>query len=134
CGSIESIYHVLLRCSIATEVWEGLGLLIDSLTTVSLFNLILAMTDVAVRGWLLTVAWSLWLHRKLYVWKGTVTWQLAVISPAEADCSNSVCWTRPEREWIKCNIDATMNKVQGASSFAVVIRDHTGAFIRAVSD
>ncbi|MBA0822226.1 hypothetical protein Goarm_019040 [Gossypium armourianum] len=57
-----------------------------------------------------------------------------VNQPAEADYSNSVCWTRPEREWIKCNIDATMNKVQGASSFAVVIRDHTGAFIQAVSD
>ncbi|TYG65779.1 hypothetical protein ES288_D06G214100v1, partial [Gossypium darwinii] len=99
---------------------------------------------------ILTLAWCLWFHRNLFVWKQTDApvavivdqadrflneWQDAPTVFSRVQCvpsggSNSrVTWEKPADGWVKCSVDTVISSTS-SGSFAAIVRDHTGSFIR----
>ncbi|MFQ6668460.1 hypothetical protein Gotur_034103, partial [Gossypium turneri] len=97
-----------------------------------------------------TLAWCLWFHRNLFVWKQTDApvavivdqadrflkeWQDAPTVFSRVQCvssgrSNSrVTSEKPADGWVKCNVDTVISSTS-SGSFAAIVRDHTGSFIR----
>ncbi|TYH49326.1 hypothetical protein ES332_D10G128000v1 [Gossypium tomentosum] len=62
-------------------------------------------------------AWSVWLHRNLFFWKGVAN-------------SHQV---RPEGNTVKCNKDAAVSIPLNMSSFAAIGRNNAGTFVRGLS-
>lgn len=104
--------------------------------------------DILTAQCYITVLWSIWLHRNLFIWKGTAASPTHIIQTTDNFLRHRVegaegapnvvndfraSWSRPELGFLKCNVDAATFSDEGCTSFTTVLRDHGGQFIRGLS-
>ncbi|MBA0642891.1 hypothetical protein Goklo_027224, partial [Gossypium klotzschianum] len=117
CRKIVSLVDALLHYSKAVEIRQLAGLDFSNLTVLNLLVLLFDSMDCAMRNKLLMTLWSIWFARNMFCWKNESVAAAAVLSFGISHCKT----------------DATSFGVDQLTSFAAVVRDPNGVFVKGLT-
>ncbi|MBA0757616.1 hypothetical protein Gotri_020701 [Gossypium trilobum] len=137
-----------MSCSPTQAVWKQVGCMSLGSNLQHFLTTRINGIDIVTAQSYIIVLWSVWLHRNLFIWKGTAASPTHMIQTADNFLQHWVertegapnvvndfraSWSRPEQGFLKCNVDAATFSNAGCTSFTTVLRDHDGQFIRGLS-
>ncbi|KAF8408042.1 hypothetical protein HHK36_007182 [Tetracentron sinense] len=149
----ETILHVLKNCHYARQVWllSQLGLRSDATSADSLSSwveeIMKSHGEEGLSAFFM-IAWSIWKHRNEYIFSGVKMTPFNCVQRANkllADFHNANDRAAPEsisaaRSWLappgdlfKVNIDGALHLEDRSAGVGVVVRDHNGDLIAAMS-
>ncbi|XP_030964645.1 uncharacterized protein LOC115985893 [Quercus lobata] len=156
CGNFEeTTSHVLWHCHRAKEVWKEVGLDTDKVMDKCPEFIDLVWYARNVKQWteediglMVMTAWGIWTNRNevrhgknrkpaavLAKWTKSYLedYLMANHSTRPYKESTEVTWQLPKPPWFKANMDGAVFSQQKEAGVGVVIRDHFGAVVAAVS-
>ncbi|KAJ8747955.1 hypothetical protein K2173_001429 [Erythroxylum novogranatense] len=149
CGALETIDHVLIMCPHARHAWTSSGIALHSDFIKDCMLHWLRVGSLELRGRALTICWSLWFHWNLFCWQQQNSsphsivafaddylrdWKAAKLTFGKVQVAPNtpnfpIGWQKPPINWVKCNVNASVDKRRHQSSFGAILRDHQGTFM-----
>ena len=152
----ETIFHAIWDCPASRDVW-GASLRIFQKSTFPVSNFFLVGETMLDKGGLetfrvfLEIARRIWLRRNGWIYEGQFTHPNNIVHAAETavhdyvlatkdadqrgaeQVERPVMWLKPDRDWAKVNMDATIDKGSGRIGLGIILRDHGCNFLAAKS-
>lgn len=152
---IESIFHALVQCKIASACWKifdpGINTE-DNMEFPVWLETNMQGQSIKNKAKIITLCWSIWRARNDLVWKGkrgpvmrivAKAWEFlsqwvnaqsrSIVAPIThtAAGDGAVSWVKPQTDEVKITVDATIFANRGASGMGLIARNHNGQLLLA---
>ncbi|KAJ1413802.1 SGNH hydrolase superfamily [Sesbania bispinosa] len=151
-AGLENEFHIFFGCDHSIQCWQASGLWGDVERVASgsegfqetMMSLLKNLSTQKKRESVMLM-WALWKRKNVKVWDGVLNDTFETMCHARQvlgdwdrihNKSNpselqSMCWSPPQGDRLKCNCDASMFKELNSFGIGLCIRDEKGKFIRA---
>jgi hypothetical protein len=146
--------HMFMHCKFATDCWKASNLwgkIASHMTSNGSFSsimfVILRSLEVENRAEFVAILWSIWRARNACLWEqkpvnahAACVLALDIVRdfmwcnrPNDTMQSATPGWTKPQADWIKCNVDCALFEAEGKFGVGICFRDSLGHLIQAHS-
>ncbi|KAG8477813.1 hypothetical protein CXB51_027758 [Gossypium anomalum] len=146
--------HILLSCNIAVSEWSSIASKFYQFSDVDFLWSQVRSAALGQCCRILTIAWCLWFHRNLIVWKQTDVFAAEIVAKADrfltewkdaravftrvqrfsmSFVNSRVDWEKLVVDLFKCNVGAASSFRLGCSSVSAIIWDHNSTCFRRCS-